>query len=180
MRPLHAPNPTIWNEKQTLSLLSRSGLLDSKLNKVGSGCPSSDATVVAPSTDAVTSSTFVAPTVPEPAPRTRPSVNLSSVTLSKLLQSEISQRLQSTPATSCRSCMPSSTTVCRAQFTLKLWGIGQKNPARTGLPHPDSQCAAAHQTLASLELNPEEVPEAHHLPEPKHSSPVSVFPSRTK
>jgi hypothetical protein len=50
-----------------------------------------------------------------------------------------------------------------------------------GLPHHDSQCAAAPQILVKLvELNPEEVPVAHHLLEPKYSSHASVFPSTAK
>ena len=86
----------------------------------------------APSTAVVMSSTFVAPTVPRPAPRIRLSENSLFVTSSKPPPSETSPTPLSTPSMSSLSSMPSCTTVYHAPFTAKWLGTDPEMLVRIG------------------------------------------------
>jgi len=86
----------------------------------------------APSTAVVMSSTFVAPTVPRPAPRIRLSENSLFVTSSKPPPSETSPTPLSTPSMSSLSSMPSCTTVYHAPFTPKWLGTDPEMLVRIG------------------------------------------------
>ena len=86
----------------------------------------------APSTAVVMSSTFVAPTVPRPAPRIRLSENSLFVTSSKPPPSETSPTPLSTPSMSSLSFMPSCTTVYHAPFTPKWLGTDPEMLVRIG------------------------------------------------
>ena len=86
----------------------------------------------APSTAVVMSSTFVALTVPRPAPRIRLSENSLFVTSSKPPPSETSPTPLSTPSMSSLSSMPSCTTVYHAPFTPKWLGTDPEMLVRIG------------------------------------------------
>ena len=79
-----------------------------------------------------TPTTSDAPTVPGLAPRIRRSESSSSVTSLRLLLSETSARLQSTPRTSCPSCMLNCTIASPVLYTPRWSGTGPENPAKTG------------------------------------------------
>ena len=92
----------------------------------------------APSTAVVMSSTFVAPTVPRPAPRIRLSESSLFVTSSKPPPSETSPTPLSTPSMSSLSSMPSCTTVYHAPFTPKWLGTDPEMLVRIGKLSPRS------------------------------------------